>query len=477
MKRNMKQWTFMIIFSVVIIALGTGVQRPQVDKIQFKRDTTDFSNPERGFYRATITYASQYDPLSSQVIRPFTKQHVPFEQAGYTINCSLVHRVFVLDGYQEKPLSADLLEKISQDFAVAREEGVKLIIRFCYNFTPAPDFSPPYKDASLPIVTTHIKQLAPVIEANKDIIAVIQQGFIGLWGEGYYSDHFGIPGNYNQQQIKDRAKLLQTMLSEWPKELMIQVRTPTAFQDYKRLYGTELNRIGFHNDAFLGSEDDLGTFRSYDVNPAFVRKNTPDALRSYVRRQMTNVVGGETSTFNPPMCKCQVEGGIADRELAAYGYSYLNSTYNEKVLASWRPCIDDIKKKLGYRFYLKDISLPLTIARGSNFSFRANIVNEGYASVYNARTVYLVLSNEAGLTYFFPFRTDIKSWKPGNTTLNEKLTITKQVLKGTYRVSLYLPDANKKISSRPAYAIRFANLNMWNGTNGFNDLSARLTVQ
>lgn len=477
MKRKLKRLLVAPILLLIFFGLGSGTKRYRIQRIQFKRDTTDFNNPERGFYRATITHASRYEPLTSNAIKPFTKPHVPFKQAGYTVNCSLVHRVFVLDGYQNKPLSSDLLKKINEDFVVSREEGVKLIIRFCYNFTPAPDFSPPYKDAPLSMVTTHIQQLAPVLEANKDIIAVIQQGFIGLWGEGYYSDHFGIPGNYSQQQIKDRAKLLQTMLNKWPKELKIQVRTPTAFQDFKRLHGTDMDRLGFHNDAFLGSSDDLGTFRSYDATPALARKNTPEVLRSYVKSQMTNVVGGETSTFNPPRCKCEIDGGIVERELADYGYSYLNSTYNQKVLASWTPCINEIKKKLGYRFYLKSVSLPSSVSRGNVIDFRATLVNEGYASVYNARTVYLVLSSDSGLLYFIPLRSNIKNWRPGSITLTEKLRVTTKVLKGRYKVSLYLPDANKKVSSKPAYAIRFANVNMWDPVSGRNDLSAHLTVQ
>ena len=36
------------------------------------------------------------------------------------------------------------------------------------------------------------KQLKPVLQKNEDVIFVLQAGFVGAWGEWYYTTHFGI---------------------------------------------------------------------------------------------------------------------------------------------------------------------------------------------------------------------------------------------------------------------------------------------
>jgi len=104
-----------------------------------------------------------------------------------------VFRYFVLDNFISSPISGDFLTNMQTDFDVARSAGVKLIIRFSYTNTPPTGncgswICPPYGDASKANVISHIAQLDTVLETNKDIIATVQMGFIGVWGENYYTD-------------------------------------------------------------------------------------------------------------------------------------------------------------------------------------------------------------------------------------------------------------------------------------------------
>ena len=69
-------------------------------------------------------------------------------------------------------------------FADIREAGVKAIIRFAYNQGPYPDSEP---DASKAQILRHIEQLAPLLQNNADVIAWLEAGFIGAWGEWHTS--------------------------------------------------------------------------------------------------------------------------------------------------------------------------------------------------------------------------------------------------------------------------------------------------
>jgi len=86
--------------------------------------------------------------------------------------------MFNLDAIRESEIiPIELLQQIDNDFAAAREAGVKLIIRFCYT----EDINEP--DAPVRIVLAHIEQLKPIIQKNGDVIFAMQAGFIGTWGK------------------------------------------------------------------------------------------------------------------------------------------------------------------------------------------------------------------------------------------------------------------------------------------------------
>jgi hypothetical protein len=57
---------------------------------------------------------------------------------------------------------------------------------------------------------------------NADVIACLQMGFIGTWGENYYSDYFGDPSSKWQREnwlIKnwsDKNEVLKALLNALP---------------------------------------------------------------------------------------------------------------------------------------------------------------------------------------------------------------------------------------------------------------------
>lgn len=89
---------------------------------------------------------------------------------------------WVLSEFRDRPISPDMLDRIRADFATARTSGIKVVGRFEYNFGPigAPD-------APLDLVLTHIEQLRSVVRENSDVLAFMEAGFIGTWGEWHHS--------------------------------------------------------------------------------------------------------------------------------------------------------------------------------------------------------------------------------------------------------------------------------------------------
>jgi hypothetical protein len=290
----MKKVFFGLVGSMAVIAMaqcskiGNPITYtpPATDTVVYALSNEDFPNPERGFYRVAETYVSNYEALDVDEMQQWRTE----QQSGggnYTIYSTLVFRDIILDGFTSKDLTQEVLNNISNDFTAARDAGVKLILRFCYTITsnsgacPEGFICPKYGDAPKDVVLGHIAQLKPLLQENADVIACMQMGFIGTWGENYYSDYFGDPssngkGKLTDKNWSDKNEVLKALLDALPQSRMIQVRTPQmkqryvfgvdaltsspALTDANAFDGSDAARIGFHNDCFLSSPNDYGTY-------------------------------------------------------------------------------------------------------------------------------------------------------------------------------------------------------------------------
>ncbi|MEU8224126.1 DUF4832 domain-containing protein [Kribbella sp. NPDC048915] len=430
------------------------------------------ANPERGFYHHTETHyradGTGYVPLDLTTLRNYRTQE----------NITQILRVF----YLEKFASRDVLDKqyldlVRADFATARAAGVKVILRFAYAL-PGVGWPPPtpYGDAPVDRVVKHIQQLTPILRANADVIEVMQTGFIGLWGEGYYTDHFSDPQDPSQvsdQNWADRKAVTDALLKALPKDRMIQVRTPYmkqrqygvptgtegALTDEQAYDGSDLARIGHHNDCFLASDDDFGTYLS-----------DPIQLDKDFVAQDTNYLpfGGETCAVNPP----RSEWDAAATEMAMLHMSYLNTDYNKDVLGSWGTEIETAKQKLGYRFALTQGTFTDRARPRGQVTVDLEIRNDGWAAPYNPRGVQLVFQGDKR-TYKVDVPADPRHWAAGTTT-NLSWKVPAPPIPGEYKLLLNLPDP--RLSTRPEYSIRLANDGTWQPTTGYNDLGQTVTV-
>lgn len=486
-------------------ALAQGTK--DLKTISYQKSDEDFPNPERGFYFGSHTKASHFVPLDVGALKKKYGGPMKFGSARYAIDPTLLLRGYTLDTFRNRPLSQAFLDAVDHDLTVVAETGFKVILRFSYTSTAktgdCPDqykICPPYGDAPKAIVLKHISQLAPLFKKHVAIIAVLQEGFIGIWGENYYTDYFGDAGNNGPGHLfdsswRDRNDVLRALLKALPADRMVQVRTPQIKQKY--VYGphadvhskplgpedgwsaSDAARIGYHNDCFLASFDDYGTY--YDNGSSVQPKRSAnDVLRKYFADDSRYLpVGGETCDDSySPENDCE-PAGHAQGEMASMHYSFLNTDYNNNVNNDWDSlgCIGNIRKRLGYRLFLREAQLPARITPGKDFSVLFKIENLGYAAPYNPRPAKLVLRNrETGHEITLVCARDIRN-ASRDFQITAKLRLPAGTTPGKYDLFLALPDSYAEISKIPAYSIRLADQDCWEPATGYNRLNHAVIVR
>jgi Domain of unknown function (DUF4832)/Domain of unknown function (DUF4874) len=440
------------------LALGAG----PISVVDYEASTEDFPNPERGFYSQLLL--SDHRPGSSLLSTVRLESLRLKNQTG-------IRRLYEISGFRDRDLSPVFLDTLSRDFDAARKAGFKLILRFGYDFTAKG------QDAPKEVILRHLDQLKPVFEVNTDVIAFLEAGFVGAWGEWHSSSH----GLDKDSEAKREIVLKQ--LEVLPKSRMTSLRTARYREE---VFGSEAGRpltlddalrvvprvrVGYYNDCFLGSDTDVGTYLGEN-------ETARDAEKDFIARETRFVVqGGETCGVSPPRSDC----ATALAELALMHWSYLNSSYHPGVLKAWRAqgCMEEISRRLGYRFHLVQSSVPGTASRGGELAMSFEISNEGFASPYNPRLVELVLREpERGVEYILKLEEDPRMWASGETRkVSVRSGIPPDMPPGRYGVFLNLPDPAPSLYGRPEYSIRLANSAVWQPETGYNSLRQRVKIQ
>jgi len=434
-------------------------------RIAYSPSTDDIGNPDRGFMKQSSIFPDQpFDPNKVRALQP---------------SDTLVWIYFRLDNYRDKLIDQNGLNTIRSVFATARSRGLKLVVRFAYNDGPGsttdPNLANP--DAPIDLVLQHIEQLKPILIENADIIAVVQAGFVGHWGEWHSSKYL--------HPLEYRKAIVEALLDALPADRMLQLRYPR----YKEMFfqgpltaseafsGTDRSRVGEHNDCFLRDLDDGGTYRS---TTAQLPKQTSTycdgkdeiaCWKGFVAQEGNfTPIGGETCEYNPPRTDCP----NALQELKTLHWSFLNNDYRKEVLDSWVAggCMDTIRRSLGYRLVLKEAYLPQVIKPGGTLSMNIRLSNDGFAAMYNPHPLYLVLLGTSS-RYDIPVTNiDARRWAPGqeqNITIN--VALPANIVPGRYKLGLWLPDMYNTLRGNPAYSVRFANTNVWDAATGINILT------
>ena len=475
-KMNRWSWVGAVLLMGVVGWLGTrqlrvlavGETAVSSSTVNYTTSTADIANPERGLYHYIETRASNPTLYNLNTLQ------------GYRLNenITLIYCIHYLDDFVSSAISSSFLSHIQTNLDTVRQAGLKCILRFAYT-DDWNNEEPPFGDATKTQILAHLDQLEPILQQNSDVIAVMQAGFIGVWGEWYYTDHFvddpTTPWIVSPAQWANRQEVLERILTALPPSRMTAIRYVHAKQNtlsatspltVSTAYdGSYIARTGYHNDCFLASDFDFGTWLDATAK-AFMATDS-----AFV------VMGGETCFVNPPRSECPT----ALIELALFHWSYLNSEYHPDVLQDWVDdgCMETIRRSLGYRLQLLQGNYGDAVRPGDGFMVDVSLQNVGYAAPYNPRPVQLLLRQTGtGTLHSVALPVAPRFWWAGQTqNWNHTICVPNTMPVGTYELLLNLPDRAASLRTRPEYALLFANDGgVRESATGYNDLLHTLTV-
>lgn len=411
----------------------------------FSASSAPIPNPERGWYFERTS--AEYSEAS---------------QEGFTLALRYVN----LSSYRNTAtLPSSVFSGLQADLDRARQAGLKIILRFAYNRSRD-------ADAPLQIVLAHISQAGQFIRDNADVIAVVQAGFIGAWGEWHSSTN-------NLLTVENHTRISHALLDAIPESRMIQLRKPQYVRELfpmegltgtsRSFDGSDESRVGLMNDCFLTSSSDSGTFLSEDDFSLFANVGRFTA------------VGGETCDLAGlvPRNDCPT----ALTELTKYHWDYLNHDFWRPIIDRWRTsgCYTEISSRLGYRYELVTASAPSHLVPGKGLDLEVVVRNTGFGKLFNPRPIQVLLVNATtGSIVVLDGTTDARKVLPlsGDTaTLHLNPAVPQGTPAGSYFLYLKLPDAAQNLQSDWRYSIRMANSGVWDSSLGANDLGLWVSVE
>ncbi len=446
-----------IIKSMMVLSVSMLLQQSIFSQTQIFYQSIDsiFGNPERGFYHANPSL--EFDDLQNMVHNEFI---------------SIAYHNFAIDEFKNTFIAPWYLAKMNNDFAKMRKGGVKAVVRFTYTEKD----SPPYGDAPIDIVLNHIAQVAPILQNNADVILAVQAGFIGTWGEWYYTDYYSSsPGHITEEQMGWRRQIVHALLQATP-DRMVQVRTPIFKKEMVPLddfmpvpethafQNTAWARIAHHNDCFLASTTDYGTYQNIDLEKGYLADDSKFTM-----------VGGETCNDNS-LSEC--ENALVEME--RFHWTYLNRDYHSGVFGQWIDggCYEEIQKRLGYRYRLISAQLTNESKPGGAVNVQLKLFNDGFANVMNTRDVKIILRNsENGEEYSALIDTDPRFWPLHDTiSLSMEAGLPNAITGAIYNVFLSLPDPAITLRNNPDYSIRLANEGIYEKSTAHHSLLHNILI-
>lgn len=435
---------FLVVTSISLAALYFWQNR--LESFSYEASNESFTNPERGFYTAVNLFEPQY---LNEV-----------RQKGFSIG----HAFILLSQFRDRPLSSEFLVALGNGLEQARNNNIKIIIRFAYSDTiDAPD-------ADIKTVLEHIKQLKPIFNKYQDIIMLQQAGFIGAWGEWHSSSNNLLASKY---------KIIEALLNSLPSSRMIALRNPN---DLLAIYPKALNnkqafnssfqaRVGFHNDCFLANQHDAGTYFPADKQ---------ESLRKYVKQLSSfTLTGGETCSATPNEQRTACNSTL--KEMTEMHWDYLNYDFYKAAIERWQQegCLTEISNRLGYRLSIVEIKTLSNIKQAQNLKFEISLHNSGFGKVYNPRKIELILRDiQTGQEFHFEPNSNKYSrlllpLAGKQQSIKFKLDTANLPL-GQYQTFLNLADP--LLADKPLYSIRLANTNTWEEQTGYNNLNIALNI-
>ena len=372
----------------------------------------------------------------------------------------------------------------------ARQTGSMVGMRFRYDSNGVSNPEPATFDALL----SHIRQLkdSRLFEDYKDIIALLESGFVGAWGEQH-------SGKYTSVQYK--AQLLDVLLNSLPESIPITVRTPDIFAQWAGVRCADLNnseifekarnstdpqarrvltrRVGVFNDGYMGTNIDYGTFHNREIETNWIGYVTPETY--YGGEFSGNLdLAQKYDTYLP-------KNAIPEMYKTHLSYIhgnifpfYRNFTFTRDIdtvpadnsAYYGRDAFTFIRDHLGYRFVLRKSELTNWIKQGDILKLRFKVENTGFSAPVPHTRGYILLEKD-DVYIKAPIDLDTHYWN-SCATIETKLSVKIPDNIKTGRWNVYLKEVmggySNEITELSLRSIRFANERVWKSVLGANFL-------
>lgn len=452
-----------IIIALIIVSIkfiygkneNTNASRIELGTYSFEESTETLRNVDRGFYKLVqIELSSNKEDLDNfiEIIQDIQTEDEDVSIISFQLN---------LKNYINKSINKDKIQEIQEYFNILRENGYKVIFRVVYDSEGEENPEPEFNN-----ILEHIETLKSIYENNEDILLVIEAGYLGSYGEWH-------SGKYDDN-VEYRNRIIQKLLEVVPKSITINLRKPSFITDYttetiteNNVYsGEDVSRLGLHNDGYLASDTDYGTYE---------REERKETLEYQHELTKYTIFGGECQ--NKDSIYTNIENAISD--MRNRHCAYLNKTYDREVKEKWKQTMvntnsDDIysgvngykyiQDNLGYRLVLRNSAF---YREGDRIEIQLNLENRGFGNIVNKKEVDIILESEDD-THYIKVDTDIRKDILNDKILEYIVELPRNLKDGNYKVYIKISEPYESLKNNSNYSIKFANINIWNEELGAN---------
>lgn len=407
----------------------------------------------------------------------------------------------------------------------AKANGVTVGIRLRYDANGNTDPEP----ATFQKVLDHIDQLGAsgLLRKYEEVITYIETGLVGSWGEQW-------GGKYTSLECK--AEILEKFLEITPDSISVSVRTPNTVRTWLSTYcgiettaadmsceisdpvlARKFERIGLYNDAYMGSDSDLGTYSNRAGETAWLSQaamyggefsgsdewrmkyitwqpeySIPEMYYTNLSHINSNLYRDKTasekfSTYAEAQERLDsIKTLYESAGLGDFDYAGYVTEKDGEYTASWKWMgyddftftreLDDLcgvdcdnsafygetvwqfmRAHIGYRYVLRSSKLNTELDPGDTLSLSFDIENTGFSNAPKEKEAEIILS-DGTVNYSYTTDIDTADWKSG-TKVGESLDIElpETISGGSWNVYLRVSNLNKDAADDELYCTRFAN--------------------
>lgn len=393
------------------------IKRWKFTPVELEESTAYIKNPFRGWY-TLYSFA--------------VEDSIDFEELKWCLKDEQSIALVLIDigSYRDRLLDLDAMKNISNILQFFKQHEKDVILRPVYD-REGKGLEKEPEDISLILV--HIRQIGEILKRQEHSVFLMQGLLLGSWGEMHSSKY---------TTYSDLNKLYKAACTDWGKEMLLAVRTPSIWrklvneQEYEK---EEVLRLGLFSDALFSSGTDMGTY-------GFMPKESGNWQESWIRWQELS--------FAETICKKVPFGGevVAQteeltievlKEMQQLHLSYLNSAYDKTVLDTWKKMpynakqsyYDYIGMQMGYRYIVRAVKLK-------SHRLVLTIENTGFGSCCEEIELRIQIQNGEEGREFLGKET-IKGLKSGE---KKEFAVSLKAMEGELYLHAYTKKSRRKIT-------------------------------